>query len=175
MEGLKSPSGGLVTPIDAERFENGVRILFRPLGSSYSSKNDERKNEKKEEAMPVKKIVSPQVPKNMGYLSPEQEKAEEEREEREKVKARLQEEDKKITAAAAAVPKKTNNVVKLEGGLEIIVDSLPYRRVRIRRCNMGAQTVVKEESEALIIKSIIRGLQVLENDYRIALMTSFKQ
>ena len=157
-----------------ERFENGVRILFRPLGSSYSSKSDERNSEKKEEVMQVKKTASPQVPKIIGYLSPEQEKAEEERAEREKVKARLLEEDKKMTAAAAAVPKKGSSIVKLEGGLEIIIESLPYRRVRIKRCNMGALTVVKEESEALLIRSILKGLQVLENDYRVALMTSFK-
>jgi hypothetical protein len=53
----------------------------------------------------------------------------------------------------------------LEGGLEIIVDEQPYRRVRIRRCYMGPQTIVKEESESIILKAIIRGIQALEKDY----------
>jgi hypothetical protein len=59
-----------------------------------------------------------------------------------------------------------------EGGLEIIVDESPYRRVRIRRCNMNAMTIVKEESEALILKQLLRGLQALETDYRILLERS---
>ena len=165
VEGLKSPASGLVTPIEVERFENGVRIIFKPLGSSYSSKNDERKIEKKEEIIPEKK--SQAASKNTGYLSPEMEKAQEEREAREE-KEKAEESKKKVE------PKKFSSLVKLEGGLEIIVESVPYRRVRVKRCLMGPQTVVKVESEALLLKSILRGLQVLENDYRIALMTSFK-
>jgi hypothetical protein len=39
---------------------------------------------------------------------------------------------------------------------------------------MTPQTVVKEESEALLLRAMLRGIEVLENDYRIALMTSFK-
>ena len=51
----------------------------------------------------------------------------------------------------------------------MVVDTTPYRRVRIRRCNMGPQTIVKEESEAILIKALLQGITVLENDYRILL------
>jgi acetoin utilization deacetylase AcuC-like enzyme len=155
-----------VTPIEVERFENGVRVIFKPLGSSYSSKNDERKSEKKLEAIKeVKK--APDGPKSMAYMSPEKEKEEEERLEKEKnIQAAVEEEKKSVV--------KKSGLQKLEGGLEMIVESYPYRRIRIKRCLMGAQTIVKEESEPLLLRSVLKGIQVLENDYRIALMTSFK-
>jgi hypothetical protein len=166
VESLKNPNSGLVTPVEVERFENGVRVIFKPLGSSYSSKNDERKSEKKLEAIKdVKK--APEVPKSMVYMSPEKEKENEERIEKEKNIQAAEEEEKK------SVVKKSGSQ-KLEGGLEMIVESYPYRRIRIKRCLMGAQTIVKEESEAILLRSVLKGIQVLENDYRIALMTSFK-
>ena len=115
--------------------------------------------------MPQKKTQAPS--KVIGYLSPEMEKEQEEREEREK-REKVEADKKKVE------PKKSSALAKLEGGLEIIVESVPYRRVRVKRCNMGPQTIVKVESEALLLKSILKGLQVLENDYRIALMTSYK-
>lgn len=166
VENLKSPNSGLVTPIEVERFENGVRVIFKPLGSSYSSKNDERKVEKKLESIKeIKKV--PDGPKSMAYMSPEKEKEEEERLEKEKKIESAAEEEKKNVV-------KKSGLQKLEGGLEMIVESYPYRRIRVKRCLMGAQTIVKEESEALLLRSVLKGIQVLENDYRIALMTSFK-
>ena len=39
---------------------------------------------------------------------------------------------------------------------------------------MGAQTIVKGESEAVLLRAILKGIQVLENDYRVAIMTSMK-
>ena len=53
----------------------------------------------------------------------------------------------------------------MEGGLEVIVDSEPYMRVRIRRTNMGPNAVVKEESEAIILKALQRGIRNLEGFY----------
>jgi hypothetical protein len=47
VEGLRGPNSGLVTSIEVERFVNGVRVIFRPLGSAYSSKNEEKKVEKR--------------------------------------------------------------------------------------------------------------------------------
>jgi hypothetical protein len=164
IEELRGPGGGLVTPIDVERYDNGVRVIFKPLDSTYSSKNDDKKNEKKlEAAKEVKK--TPEPPKYRGYLSPEMEKEEEERVEKEK----------KVTEEAQkSVVTKKSGSQKLEGPLEIIVESEPYRRVRVRRCLMGAQTIVKEESEAVLLRAILKGIQVLENDYRVAIMTSMK-
>jgi hypothetical protein len=165
VEGMKDPKSGLITPIEVERFENGVRIIFKPLGSTYSSKNDEKKTERKTEYLnEVRKPVV--VSRTMGYLSPEKEKEEEERIAKEASQAAA--EEKKNSE-----PKKSNSL-KLEGGLEIVVETVPYRRVRVRRCNMGAQTIVKEESEALLLRAVMKGVQALETDYRIALMTNLK-
>ena len=50
--------------------------------------------------------------------------------------------------------------------MEVIVDE-NERRVRIRRCNMNFATVVKEESEAILLKAILKTIQTIDNDYRI--------
>ena len=56
----------------------------------------------------------------------------------------------------------------------MIVETVPYRRVRIKRCLMGPTTVVKEESEAILLKALTRGIVTLENDYRIMMMAGMK-
>jgi hypothetical protein len=63
------------------------------------------------------------------------------------------------------VKSKPKRKYKPEGGLEVIVDSEPYKRVRIRRCNMGPDPVVKEESEALILKALQQAIRNLEAFY----------
>ena len=55
---------------------------------------------------------------------------------------------------------------KGEGGLEVIVDE-SERRVRVRRCNMSSTTIIKEESETILLKAILRTIQTIDNDYRI--------
>ena len=46
---LQEPGSGLITPIEVERFSNGVRILFRPKARSYLSSKEEKKNAEAEE------------------------------------------------------------------------------------------------------------------------------
>jgi hypothetical protein len=144
---LQQPKSGLITPISVERFSNGVRILFKPKESGYLSSKEEKLKEIEENEAKKLKV------RKSGYMSPE--------------------EESKQAKAAAIVEEKSpkKKVEQLEGGLEVIVDSKPYRRVRIRRCNMGAQTIVKEESEAILLKAFLQGIAVLENDYRILLTT----
>ena len=59
---------------------------------------------------------------------------------------------------------KSKPITKPEGGLEVIVDEYPYPRLRIRRCNIGPETIIKVESESIIIKLIEDNLQRLELD-----------
>lgn len=170
-------SGSLITPIQVERFSNGVRILFRPKQSSYTSSKEDKAmeqdvNEQAGRGMGGKgtsslsKADEAIISKRPGgYLSPEQEAAAAER-----------------ASQVTSVPPPKSSVtdqsnqkkVKPEGGLEVIVDTSPYNRVRIRRCNMGPDTIVKEESESIVIKALLRGIEVLDNDYKILLLNGLK-
>ena len=71
------------------------------------------------------------------------------------------------------MPPKKKIKQELEGGLEFLLDATPYRRVRIRRCNMDPKTIIKEESEAMIIKEVYTGIRGLEKMYEM-LMTESK-
>ena len=150
VEGLQKPGTGLVTPIEVERFSNGVRVQFRPPKDNYLSSKEERSMEKKN----IDTADKP-APKKSGYLSPEQEA---------------------ILLQGAAAPsekkEKSKKLPKPEGGLEVIVEDEPYRRVRVRRCSMGSDTIVKEESEALILKQITRAVNTLENDLQTILTSA---
>jgi len=160
---LQEPSSGLVTPIEVERFANGARILFRPRESGYLSSKEEQAAERLRQEQAAASNSQTKKKSISGYMSPEAEAAEEEAA---AAKASLN----TVSAAGANVKsKKLQN--KLEGGLEIIVDSQPYRRVRIKRCNMGPQTVVKEESEALILKALLLGIRSLEREFKASMMT----
>ena len=143
---LLEPNSGLITPIDVERFANGVRFLFRPPVSNYVSSKEEKRalDELDKNAARTKAAIT-----KGGYVSPENEA--------------LLEKQQLENAPVAAKSKKRHNP---EGGLEVIVDSFPYRRVRIRRCNMGPQTIIKEESEATILKALSRGIEAIERDYK---------
>lgn len=153
---LLEAGSGLITPIDVERFANGVRIIFKPRESNYVSSKEEKRMLAEADSDAAARI-QPTTARSTGtYTSPEQEAALEK--ERERAKA--------VETSAAATPEKSKRKAALEGGLEVIVDSSPFRRVRIRRCNMGPTTIVKEESEAIILKALTRGISALEKDYK---------
>ena len=165
---IAEPGSGLITPIVVEKYSNAIRIIFKPKESTYTSAKEDRIAMSANDSVSSTSTSStssttlPNTPKApTGYLSPEQE-------------AKLL---KKDTEAKALETK--NKVIqqqqklKLEGGLEVIIDDVPYKRVRIRRCNMGPQTVVKEESEGALIKMFRSAIQVLEQDYRILLSTNY--
>jgi hypothetical protein len=145
---LCEAGAGLVTPVDIQKYSNGLRLLFKPRKDNFPSSWGDYDAEPPE---------VPTVTAKTGYVSPETEA----RLTKSKTKLTTEESEKKVPAAA------------LEGGLEIFFDEVPYRRVRIRRCSMGPKTVIKEESESFLIKSITNIIQVLENDYRILLSTDF--
>lgn len=151
-----SSSTGLVTPIKVEKCTGGLRVLFVPTISEYVSTREEKAELKRIEE--EKQLLSTQGnPKRKGgYLSPEEE-------------ASIAQQGSLTKGAAVVPPKKKAAAMSLEGGLEIIVESTPYARVRVRRCNMGPKTVVKEESEAFLLKTIRSGVLALDNDYRILL------
>lgn len=151
-----SSSTGLVTPIKVEKCTGGLRVLFVPTISEYVSTREEKAELKRIEE--VKQLLSTQGnPKRKGgYLSPEEE-------------ASIAQQGSLTKGATVLPPKKKAAAVSLEGGLEIIVESTPYARVRVRRCNMGPKTVVKEESEAFLLKTIRSRVLALDNDYRILL------
>ena len=46
---LQNPGSGLVTPIEVEKYNNGVRILFRPKISSYSSSKEEKQQQQQQQ------------------------------------------------------------------------------------------------------------------------------
>jgi hypothetical protein len=140
------PGSGLVTPIECEKFSDGVRLLFRPKADAYVSSREEKVAARGSQG----DGAATPSPKKTGYVSPEKEAAQE---------GSTKDKDK---ASSEKKPRP-------EGGLEIIVDASPYRRVRVRRCSMAPDTVVKEESEALILRALVDALNVLESDYRIIL------
>eukprot|EP01038_Epipyxis_sp_PR26KG_P013061 gene13061-17504_t len=152
-----TPGNGLITPIKIENFNNGVRISFLPFVSNYVSSKEEKQLSAKEEEEKLSAQLLITKSTKSKYISPEMELRNE--------KIASQAMSNKIETKVKISP------IKLEGGLEIIVENEPYLRVRIKRCNMGPQTIVKEESEKLILKKIVDGIKVLDNDYKI-LMTS---
>lgn len=156
---LREPGNGLITPVEVERYANGARIIFRPKETSYVSGKDEKSNARalEEQASPAAAAGKKQT---KGYLSPEQE-------------AKLAAQGTSTTTPPTA-PVKSKKPAPLEGGLDVIVETIPYRRVRVKRCLMGPATVVKEESEAIILKALTKGIQTLENDYRIMMMAGMK-
>lgn len=77
------------------------------------------------------------------------------KEEREREKARERGEDPPPGSAPAGPA----GLRQLEGGLEVVVEDRPAPRVRVLRCAMGEETVVKETSERTIIDSLIKDVQ----------------
>uniref|UniRef100_A0A7S0MNM1 NAD(P)-binding domain-containing protein n=1 Tax=Cryptomonas curvata TaxID=233186 RepID=A0A7S0MNM1_9CRYP len=59
----------------------------------------------------------------------------------------------------AAPPAGPAGLRQLEGGVEVVVEERPAGRVRVLRCAMGEETVVKETSERILLDSLIKDVQ----------------
>ena len=131
-------------------------FLAQPREDTYKTAKEEKRLEKIRANALVQKTLSDASKKRGGYVAPEMD---------EEIIS-----DKKIGRDVGGNDEDENNkkkrLSKGEGGLEVIVD-VQEKRVRIRRCNMNASTVVKEESEAILLRAILKNIEVIENDYRI--------
>jgi hypothetical protein len=150
---IQNPSSGLITPIEVERYSNGVRIIFKPLDNSYKSSKEEKDEENQLNIIEDNNKTSK---KPSAYTRPELDI---------EFNPTLKMSTTTTNIETAVQKNNRKRKVKLEGGLEIILDEIPYKRVRIRRCNMGTDTVVKEESEKIILNAIIFGINQLEAFY----------
>jgi hypothetical protein len=178
MTRLQAPGSGVITAITIEKYSNAIRLLFQPKESSYVSYKEEKlATMESTDIATSKSSTAPVVPtRPTGYISPEMEA----KLEKQAAEAALLAQQKELgiisksattTTSQDLLNKQKQAKMKLEGGLEFLVDDSPYKRLRIRRCNMGPRTIVKEESEALIIKNVMSSIQTLEADYRIMLDT----
>jgi len=55
---------------------------------------------------------------------------------------------------------KKNNKKKKEGGVEILLEADPLLRVKVVRCNMSEDTIVKEMSEETIIERLKKDIKI---------------
>jgi len=62
-------------------------------------------------------------------------------------------EQEKAKEKGKAVPNK-GATSKDQGGLDILLETIPYPRIRVSRCSYGPGTVVKEMSEDTILKQL---------------------
>ena len=145
-------AGGLITPVKLEKFANGVRVEFAPKESTYKTAAEERKLEK----LRQNDVIAKQLSKNK-YIAPELDS---------EFKDKKDGNSQGAGNSDSSERSKKQKTNRGEGGLEVIVDE-NERRVRIRRCNMNFATVVKEESEAILLKAILKTIQTIDNDYRI--------
>ncbi|CAN0473009.1 unnamed protein product, partial [Ectocarpus sp. 8 AP-2014] len=99
----------------------------------------------------VKVFVDEEARRAGLYFDPSQTKYLSAKEEREAEEQRAAREKKR---GSSGPPSKTRNLLKKEGGLDIIVEDRPYPRVRVVRANMGPKTIVKEMSEQLILDKL---------------------
>eukprot|EP01039_Chlorochromonas_danica_P005950 gene5948-6552_t len=164
---LESRKKDLTTPIDIQPLSDTIlRIVFKPLLSDYQSAREEKEKEQEVEVEKLKekeeklKKKTVQGQRASGYIPPEYDQ-----------KTNTLKQDNVKTEAAKETEKKEKDKKKREeepqGGLDILVESLPYPRIRVRRCNMGPRTIVKEESEKRILSSLEKDWIALENDARI--------
>jgi hypothetical protein len=127
----------LVTPVAAARFANGVQLAFKPVASRSAASFRQDKSAVKEHS---KKDASPRRDAAAGKEGGGQ----------------------GDSASTKEIPERSAGRGALEGGLEILVEERPYPRVRVRRCLMGKQTVVKEESERVLLRAVERCVVLLE-------------
>ena len=168
---LQKPGSGLVTRIETERFTNGARLLFRPSQSNYKSAAEEKLGEKNQPEEVADAMKSSSSSQKAGYVSPEEE-AQIEEARTTATQILSPEEIAARRKASGADSRKKNSPPKKEGGLEVLVESTPYPRVRVRRTNMDKDTIVKVESEQIILNALKTGILGLERDYKTLMLRS---
>ncbi len=161
---LQEGSKQLVTPIQIEEYSNAVKIIFKPLVSSYVSAKEEREQavEKAKSQPAISSSTANMIkPKRQGgYLSPEQEKG---------LQTPPVVAEQQMTAKTKKNVQTKRKNEEPEGGLEVVLEEQPYLRLRVRRTKIGPKTVVKEESEKFILSLIEKSWISLENDMKIML------
>lgn len=165
MRRVQEPGRGLVTPIKVELFNNALRIAFKPALSTYTSSKDEKQSAK-EKALEEEEVKNKKPSKDIktirksGYISPEEEL---------RLTAMSMDDSLIADTSAKTVTNSGKKVAPepLEGGLDIIIEAKPFPRIRVRRCLMGVKTVVKIESEKIILDLLQKEVNRLEADYRI--------
>eukprot|EP01040_Poterioochromonas_malhamensis_P009700 gene9700-10537_t len=153
-ETLLSPNLPLVTPIEVIKTYYGLQIRFKPPTSKYDDASSFKQLRQQE-----RQRNDTSNPNKSKYVSPEEER-------RLELLAKQKEEEEK-GGGRPLEDRKNGKKVAYDGGLDIIVESEPYYRIRIKRCLIQKSTVIKEESERIIVHEIKRLLTRLENDYRI--------
>lgn len=132
----------LITPVQVEVCENGLRVLFNPArGGAYrSSKETKREGARRGEEGVKKPHLSSDSESQTSLAQGE-------------------------PTSAGTRPGMTGKNAQ-EGGLEVLVEADPYPRVRVRRCAYGPGAVVKEESEVLLLQALQRALTLLEMEHK---------
>ncbi len=154
-EALLSPNLPLVTPIEVIKTYYGLQIRFKPPTSKYDEASSFKQLRQQE-----RQRNDTSNPSKSKYVSPEEER-------RLELLAKQKEEEEEKGGGRRLEDRKNDKKVSYDGGLDIIVESEPYYRIRIRRCLIQKSTVIKEESERIIVHELKRLLTRLENDYRI--------
>jgi hypothetical protein len=189
---LQSKKVKLITPINIETYSNALRIVFKPVQSEYQSSKEEKflqrltvEQQQQEEEEQQKKAATAAVAvqttmkqkssfqkRASGYLPPELEQSEIVMFDNDSSKMTNNESNSGSNTPQQQQQQQASTSQKkkkdpLEGGLDIILESSPYPRIRIRRCLLGPGTIIKEESEKVILELVEQAIDVWENDYRL--------
>ncbi len=169
---------GLITRVKTEKYSNGAKLLFQPMSTLASWNDDDDNNDDENESKKIKdKEQKEKDTTKSGYISPEEEA---------KLEAISIDTTPRIMSASEMAAKRKANAVanknikgkakkSSDGGLELLVDDIPYPRVRVRRVAMDRDTIPKEESEGIILKAVTTVVRSLENDYRTLLKQQQQQ
>lgn len=171
------PDIGLITPVRVEKFHNAIRLAFAPVSSSYVSSKEEKQIERnqaalqaEQESAALKSLGATNPIKKSRYVSPEEEarmQVVSMDADARPVSTTIVGQDKTVSKEDGSCDRKTVKNALTEGGLDILVETRPYVRIRVKRCLMGPKTIVKEESERLLLDLLQRMIGTLENDVRI--------
>ena len=161
---------GLITRVTIEKYSNGAKLLFQPMSTTPSWEEEKEEEKKKDEKSSFSSSSSSLSQGKSGYISPEEEA---------KLEAMSMTTDTspRIMSASEMAAKRRANAAanknikgkakkSNDGGLEILVDDVPYPRVRVRRVAMNRDSIPKEESESIILQAVITVVRALEKDYR---------